>query len=308
MAIFVFDTHCDTITTSAANSRAIADVANELSLASPMSKRWCQCFAIWLDDGMEPESAAAFYNAHVHAFAEQMQRYGKLVQQAFTAGDIERITAENKIAAVLTVENGSVLGGSLDRVAVLARDGVRAVTLTWNNANQLAGGQLSNEGFTDFGRAAVAELERYSIVADVSHLNERSFWELDGLAKRPYMASHSNSRSVYEHKRNLTDDQIRAVAARGGIVSATYHLPFIAAEDGSCDMLCRHIERIIKIGGEGAAALGSDFDGGKPPAWLSGSGDVPGFVESLRARFGDRLAARIAGGNALDFLRRYEEG
>lgn len=306
--MLVLDCHCDTLTTARAIGSGLAGERTELSLLRPMGERWCQCFAIWLHDRVRGEAALAYYDRHRRYFAEQLAQYTRRVEQAVTPADIVDITSRGKTAALLTVENGSALGGRLERVAALAADGVRMMTLTWNAQNELAGGQESEAGFSPFGRSVVAAMEQHGIVADVSHLCETAFWELERFATRPYVASHSNCRAVHDHPRNLTDDQIRALAARGGIIGLTYHLPFVCGAADACfDDLCRHLEQLLRVGGGQVAALGSDFDGGTAPSCLCRSEQVANLADCLMERFGKPLAAQVLGGNALAFFERYQQ-
>src|SRR5699024_4727970 len=129
------------------------------------------------------------------SFVRQMEKFSRRVVPCRTAGDIERAWAQGKMAALLTVENGSALAGRLDRVAELARDGVRMVTLTWNGENELGSGNVTDHGLSGFGREAVSELERQGILVDVSHLNDRGFDDLLSVVQKPFVASHSNARA-----------------------------------------------------------------------------------------------------------------
>lgn len=279
----------------------------QVSLDRLPGHRWCQCFAIWVDDGLRGGAAVDFYNAHVTYFREQLARYPEQMAQVVSAADITRVLDSDRVAAILAVEGGGALGGDLKTLDQMYTDGVRLLTLTWNGHNELAGGQLEPGEFTDFGRAAVVRMERLGIIADVSHLCEEAFWELDRFATRPFVATHSNSRALRDHPRNLTDDQIVAIARRGGLVSTTFYTPFLTNEpDGDFDCLLRHLERIVQLGGEETPAVGGDFDGGVASGCFPGVQVMPALYHRLGYYFGEPLANRILGGNALDFFERYE--
>ena len=235
--------------------------------------------------------------------------------QVRDARDIEATLEAGRVAAMLTIENGLPLD-SIDLIDEAASDGVKMVTLTWNAANPIAHGSQANGGLTSYGREALRALEDRRIVADVSHLNDESFWDVARAARRPFAASHSNARSICGHPRNLTDDQFRAIVDAGGVVGINYFRGFLsdrvtgfdAPADGEVtfDELAAHVEHFLDLGGEGALALGSDFDGSETPDWLSACEKVAPFYELVSNRFGQDLADRMFWDNAHDFFVRNE--
>ena len=175
---------------------------------------------------------------------------------------MEAALRDGKFGAVLTVEGGAVLAGQLERVKTIRDAGVRMLTLTWNGPNELGSGHDSAMGLTACGREAVAELERCGILVDVSHLNDRGFEDLLSVAKKPFVASHSNARAVCGHRRNLPDAFIREIAARGGLIGLNYSRDFLSDSGrGSLDDLYRHVCRFLELDAGNCLALGSDFDG-----------------------------------------------
>jgi membrane dipeptidase len=330
----VFDLHCDTLDALAlaeggAGARlglswhdVEGDLAhNNLALAAdrmaPM--RWCQCYAVFLPDelaaGVTP---LEFYRTVVAYFKGQASAADGPVRQVRDARDIDATLDAGGVAALLTVENGSVLDSGLEVADGLADDGVKMLTLTWNGRNAIGSGNDGTSGLTAFGERAVAALEERGIVVDVSHLNEAGFWDVARVARRPFAASHSNARAVCDHARNLTDDQFRAIAAAGGIVGLNYYRSFVtrrhgahgeAAESGEVtfEELMAHVEHWLDLGGEGVVALGSDYDGSRVPAWLDGCERVPAFHERVVRELGQDLADRLFFSNARDFFVRHEE-
>jgi membrane dipeptidase len=176
---------------------------------------------------------------------------------------IETALDATPFATILTVEGGSALAGKLENVDRLYELGVRMMGLTWNATNEIAGGADTDEGFTPFGREVVQRMEQLGMAVDVSHLSDRAFWELCEFAEKPFLASHSNSRAVCCHRRNLTDDMFREIVRRGGIVGLNYSVNFL--KDGgvgaSFDDLLRHTYHFLELGGGETLSLGSDFDG-----------------------------------------------
>ncbi len=287
----VFDLHCDTLdslcmrdvepfATQLSNTVGGDMVENDLALAAGrMAKAapggWTQCYAVWVPDDLShtPYTPLEFYR-HV------------------------------------TVENGSPIGHDLAVVDELAADGVKMLTLTWNGKNDIASGNDTADGMSDFGREAVRALEDHRIVVDVSHLNDAGFSDLLHVATRPFVASHSNSRAVCPHPRNLTDAQFGEIRDRGGLVGINYYRAFIAdvpaGKDVTFDQLSRHIDHFLSLGGEKVLALGSDFDGSDTPAWLARCDDVPAFFSRVASRFGMDLARRMFYQNAQEFFERNE--
>ena len=275
--------------------------------AVPKEVRWCQCCAIFIPDELKGEEAAAYYDLHRRNFQRQMDALSTQVLPCRSAEDVEEAWSQGRTAAILTVENGSVLAGRLDRVEVLARDGVRMMTLTWNGENEIGSGNATDHGLSPFGREVVPELERQGVIADVSHLNDRGLDDFLSVARKPFAASHSNARSVCGHKRNLTDEQIREMVGRGCLIGLNYAQDFLRAggRPATLDDLYRHVERFLELGAERCLALGSDADGTDVPPGL----DSPGRFAGLYQYFLDRgLPPAVADGilwkNSLDFFRK----
>lgn len=309
----VIDLHCDTLTAlpdapaSAGERDTLDSPGRHFALSRiPSGVRWCQCCAIFLPDELRGEEAAAYYEYHRDSFYRQMAVLNGLVSPCRSAVDIDRAWAAGKTAAVLAVENGSALAGRLERVAELARDGVRMMTLTWNGKNELGSGHDTGCGLSPFGREAVREMEARGILIDVSHLNDRGFDDLLSTAAKPFAASHSNARAVCGHRRNLTDEQIRELVRRRCLIGLNFYSAFLRSDGcpAGLDDLYRHVEHFLALGAEDCLALGSDADGADLPPCLDG----PERIAGLYGYFLDRglspaLAEKILWRNALAFFR-----
>ena len=172
--------------------------------------------------------------------------------------------AGDKIAAVLTVEGGEAIEANIPNLRILHRLGVRAMTLTWNDANRLAypSGKHVRKGLTKLGKEAVQEMCRLGIAVDLSHLGDPGIDDVLAVATRPVFASHTNARALCSAPRCMKDEHIRAVAKQGGVIGVNfYHKQLTDAKNASIDDVIRHIMHIVEIGGVRCAALGSDFDG-----------------------------------------------
>ena len=308
------DLHCDTLTAFMAPDRCsdtLDDPQAALSLSKlPRGVDWCQCFAVFVPDGLPQEEAAAYYRRHRDSFFRQMDHFAPRVAPCRTADHIRLAWQAGKTAAVLTVENGAALGGSLSMVEELARDGVKLITLTWNAQNEIAAGASAEGGLSPFGRRLIPALEEANIFLDVSHLSDQSFWEAAAASRAPLVASHSNARAVCPHRRNLTDDQIRLLVERGGLIGLNYYTYFLR-EDGQPqpEDLWRHVEHFLELGAENCLALGSDFDGADLPPWLSGPEQAAGLYGLLREHgLSAGQCDKILWGNALAFFQKNFRG
>ena len=325
----IFDLHCDTVDALAlrdvsatfsdqlgnATTGDLAD--NSLHLAGnrmrAVSDGWAQCYAVWVPDDLTGTglSPFGFYDHCQRYFAEQMEAHPDTFAQARHEGDVEQALSAGKVAALLTVENATPVT-SLDVLDRMAADGVRMITLTWNGANQIAGGAQEPGGLTAFGKQVVRRMGELGITVDVSHLSDQGLADVLVATDAPLVASHSNARAMCNHPRNLTDSQFRAIAERGGLVGINYYRAFIRemSEEGAAsptrevtfDELSAHIEHFLDLGGEKVLALGSDFDGSEVPAWLDGCEQVPSLIDRLADRFGPAIAQRIAYDNAASFF------
>ncbi len=238
-----------------------------------------QCFAVYTNL-KEQADPYAYAKKILTRFKKEIKENSGMISQALTAEDILKNDREGKMSALLTIEEGAVCQGSLERLREFYEEGVRMMTLTWNYPNDLAWPNRINlqtgetepeteHGLTETGFAFVEEMERLGMLIDVSHLGDTGFWDIVKHTKQPFMASHSNARSEASHVRNLTDDMIRVLAERGGVMGINFCGAFLSnsnrnAKGGgisrTADMV-RHMKHIRQIGGIECIGLGSDFDG-----------------------------------------------
>lgn len=261
----IFDMHCDTLTVCKRKGWGLENPHTAVRLSDALDfDSYVQLYAIFIPDTLRGERARSFFSIH-HAFYRRQleQAHGALLDIA-TAADLQRAYTRRGMSSILSVEGGTVLDGDLEMVQVLHNAGVRCLTLTWNDKNEIAGGMASDGRLTDFGRQAIREMERLHIAVDVSHLNDGSFYDVLDAADAPVAATHSNSRSICPHGRNLTDDMFERIARTGGVVGLNFLRDFIAGDGGKADLhrMAAHVEHFLDLGGEDAVALGSDYDGG----------------------------------------------
>jgi membrane dipeptidase len=224
-----------------------------------------------------------------------------------TRRDLERCLATEALGAVLTVEGGEPLEGEIRILRTLYRLGVRGLGLTWNNRNELADGVAEGQtggGLTRFGRQVLLEMNRLGMFIDVSHLSEAGFWDVIELSSAPVIASHSNCSAVWNHPRNLTDRQIKAVAELKGVVGVNLVPQFVGPQGAGHNALIEHVDHICSLVGDEYVGFGSDFDGTEN--LICGVNDVtdfPDLVAGLRNRgYSEESVARICGRNCLRVL------
>lgn len=308
MSAFV-DAHCDTIVKLMGRGSELGQAdALQLDLKRmEMFPGSLQFFAIWLDPQYYdiPMRQTMKY---IDFYEEQLVKHRDKMGPVLTYEDILENKKKGKLSALLSLEGGEALEGEISALHIYHRLGVRAMTLTWNHRNALADGAAENStggGLTKFGREVVQEMERLGMVVDLSHIADAGFWDVEKLAKKPFIASHSNARAICPAQRNLTDDQMRALAAKGGVAGLNFYAAFLK-EDGSAgiDDILRHTHHMLDIMGEDHIGFGSDWDGiDTTPRDLTHVGDMPRLLERMEREFGSEIMVKIREENFLRVLR-----
>ena len=302
----IFDLHCDTLLAIKDHFTEAMDTLNdpikEIALErAPKDVRWTQLFAIWIPQEYRGEAAKRFYSQNCGNFWRQTDRFSALIKGCRSYADVESAHKEKRLAGILAVESGSALAGDLEAVGELYRDGVRAMTLTWNEQNELGSGNDTENGLTPFGKRVIREMESIGIAVDVSHLNDSGFRDVLDTARKPIFARHSNARAVCPAKRNLDDWQIKEIVDRNGIIGLTYCACFVKenAAAASFDELYRHIEHFLELGCENCLALGSDYDGAEMVDELKKMENTADIYGLLRNKgIDDGLIEKITHANA----------
>ncbi|MFC1735604.1 dipeptidase [Candidatus Hydrogenedentota bacterium] len=225
-----------------------------------------------------------------------------------SSAEIRAARKARKIAIMLSLENGVALGGCVEALRMFYRLGVRALGLTWNFRNQLADGVNEaghSGGLSSFGREVVAAMGELGMIVDVSHLNEKSFWEVIAASQGPIIASHSNCRAICDHPRNLTDEQIRAIADRSGYIGVNFYSRFLKKRGRArLEDVTAHISHIISVGGIKTPGIGSDYDGiDRPPIGLPDISRHTLVTEAVREGFSEQRAKKILGENCLRVIK-----
>jgi membrane dipeptidase len=233
------------------------------------------------------------------------------------AATLDACLDDVSLAAVLHMEGAEAIGPGLEELGTLHEAGLRSLGIAWSRPNdfghgvpfEFPGSPDQGPGLSDAGRALVRACNELNVLLDVSHLNERGFWDVAELSDAPLVASHSSAHALCPSPRNLTDDQLRAIAGSGGLVGINFCVAFVR-EDGADDpdtplsALAAHAAHVAEIAGVEAVALGSDFDGATMPRDLDSAAKLPALLGALRAfGFAEHEVELIALGNWLRVLR-----
>lgn len=232
---------------------------------------------------------------------------------ALNAADLKANAAAGKRSAFLTLEDGRAAEGRMERLEQFYKLGIRLISLTWNDKNCF-GAPNSNDpsvmamGLTPFGRAAVERMNELGMVVDVSHLSDGGFWDVAALSTRPFIASHSNCRALCPHRRNLTDEMIRAIADAGGVIGLNFLPEFISHNSDLAKIfandIAAHARHMADVGGAGCVGIGTDFDGFSGNVEISAADRMPLLFDALKAAgFQEREIEQIAHENVERVIR-----
>lgn len=307
----IIDAHCDSILDVLHGRRSLGEKihrgqADFISLKEAGVR--LQFFAVFIESEYKPGKAVLRALEGIEAFHKEVEGNAHHVTLIRTQEDLERLSGQDKLGALLTVEGGEALGGQLSMIGILHRLGVRSICLTWNQANDIADGVgvgKRHKGLTKFGKEVVREMNRLGMLVDLAHIGERGFWDVLEISERPIIVSHANCQRLCPHPRNLTDDQLKALAEQGGCLGVTFVPGFIDTVNPSLERLVDHMEHAIQIMGIDHVGLGSDFDGmdTRTPG-LETAGDLPVLIAKLRERgYSEEEVNKLAWGNWFRILK-----
>lgn len=303
-----FDLHCDTVHCMA-KGESLADGNAQVTLDKAQKiERWVQLFALFVQDN-PPGTDCAYeeYCRLLAAFRAQLREHADRITLCRTAQQLDAAMRGNQRAAVLSVENGAVLGGRIERLRQLQEDGVRFLTLTWFGENELGGGSSVGGRLTPFGRSVVQALPQYGIIPDISHLSDEGVADVFELYEGPLAATHSNVRSVTGHHRNLTHRQIEEIVRRKGIIGINLYRSFLNSDPcrASREDVYRHLDAFLALGAQDTVCFGTDFDGADVPQDISDISGIPALYDYLLGRgLSESLLRKIFFENAYAFCMR----
>ncbi len=305
----LFDLHCDTLYRAFFENGGLFN--NDFHISFDRTdgiEPYIQCMAVWVPDEFRNKNAMQlFENCRKKLNDELKDTNIKIIR---SQDDIIEVESKKGKGVVLTVEGGAVLGGKLENVDYLAECGVKIMTLTWNGNCELGDGigVEGAKGLTDFGKSVVAKMEQNGIVVDVSHSSVPMFYDVAELSTKPFCATHSNSKQICPHRRNLTDEQFSIIKDKGGIVGLNLSRGFLREDEDKACMLdvLRHAEHFLSLGGEKTLAIGTDFDGTDIPIDMTGIESMNKLYELfLKHNYNEKLLEDIFFNNARNFLLRF---
>lgn len=312
MNIPVFDLHCDTAlgmvgrTYQPGPGLRRNNLHIDLERASTLAG-YCQCFACFTTPHMRQwyqKSPEEIFQKELAAVLSNLQDHADLIGQAFSTADVSKNLEQGKMSAILSIEGPAGFGFDPARLEELWKLGFRITTLGWNEDNVLTGSHMTGGGLTDLGKAYVREAQRLGMLIDVSHISDRGFYDIMDITEAPVIASHSNSRAVRNHSRNLTDAMFMEIVNTGGVAGLNLYTDFIG-EQANLDMCCDHVCHFLELDHNGThIALGGDLDGCESiPMGFEGVQDYPKLAACLLARGLDERTVRdIFWNNALGVM------
>lgn len=312
MNIPVFDLHCDTALKlvgreyQAGPGLRSNKLHIDLDRASTLAG-YCQCFACFTTPQMQNwyrKSPVDIFEREVDAILANLAANEDIISQAFSAADVSKNLEAGKMSAILTLEGTAGIGYDPALLEDLYKLGFRIASLVWNEKNPLAGSHMTGGGLTDQGREFVREAQRLGILMDVSHISDEGFFDIMDMTQAPVLATHSNSRAVRGHSRNLTDEMFLEIVRTGGVAGLNLYTDFVG-ENPDIDTCCDHIFHFMELDPSGKhIALGGDLDGCDTiPAGFEGVQDYPKLAARLLERGLDEQTLRnIYWNNALGVM------
>lgn len=313
--MFICDCHCDTLTelynknASLYENEQHFDIKRQIALGGGL-----QFCAIYVPTEVFRYQGGLRYTLCLldkyNQEIKKLHENGIDVLQVRTAEDAGNVL-KHKSATLLAIEEGGAIDGSLEALRCLYELGVRAMTLTWSNRNDIADGineEATGSGLTLFGKQVVAEMNRLGMLVDVSHISTAGFWSVIETSTKPIIATHSNAKSLCSHPRNLNDEQIKALAQNGGLAGITFAGQFLEEDwrNACIESVYKHIDYMLNlIGNDDHIGFGSDFDGiSHPPYNIQGVQDYKPLIEYLSKYYSDETINKITHQNVINLLQK----
>lgn len=313
--MFICDCHCDTLTelynknASLYENEQHFDITRQIALGGGL-----QFCAIYVPTEVFRYQGGLRYTLCLldkyNQEIKKLHENGIDVLQVRTAEDAGNVL-KHKTATLLAIEEGGAIDGSLEALRCLYELGVRAMTLTWSNRNDIADGineEATGSGLTVFGKQVVAEMNRLGMLVDVSHISTAGFWSVIETSTKPIIATHSNAKSLCSHPRNLNDEQIKALAQNGGLAGITFAGQFLEEDwrNACIESVYKHIDYMLNlIGNDDHIGFGSDFDGiSHPPYNIQGVQDYKPLIEYLSKYYSDETINKITHQNVINLLQK----
>lgn len=260
------DLHCDTAYRMIKEDLSLNDDACKVNIEKlKKGGALAQTFAFFVDLEEEKDPYDAFISMY-NNFIKEVDKNKDKIEIVRNTDELKQCNNNGKIGAFLSIEEGEVLKGDVSKVLDVYEKGIRMLTLTWNYENSIGYPNVNfkykDKGLKEKGIEIVNEMERVGIIPDCSHLSDGGFYDLSKICKKPFIATHSNARAIKNHPRNLTDDMIKILSNKGGVMGLNFCSDFVAEDDiTKVSKIAKHAKYIKNIGGIDVLSIGSDFDG-----------------------------------------------
>lgn len=308
----IIDMHCDTIGkimhegNSELKSNNLSVDINKLKKGNSLA----QFFAMFIYLEKNPKTFNRAMDM-INVFYREIEKNSHDIAVARNYKELMNNNKSGKISAFLTIEEGEAIEGSLKNLQNFYDLGVRLMTLTWNFENSIGfpncRKEYMNKGLKAFGIETVERMNELGMIVDTSHLSDGGFWDVARYSKKPFVASHSNCRALCGHSRNLTDDMIKTLSEKGGIMGVNFEKSFLQDEGkiSSVDDMVRHMRRMYDKGGIDVIALGTDFDGiDSENLEISNIGEMDKLIDKLKiSGFKESDIDKITKDNALRVIK-----
>ena len=303
MKIPYFDAHCDTALPVYETGRSL----NKNNFHIDIERLGAYAPAVQVFSICAPHRAGMVEKTEwvMDELLRQIRIHGARAMLCLSAADIDKAEVEGKVGAMISVEGAEKLDCSIENLKKAYEKGLRIVHLTWNHPNLLSGTCVDGSGLTEKGAEFVREAQKMGVALDMSHISEKAFWDIQAIATKPVLAGHSNSKTVCDHIRNLSDEQFTALVKTGGVAGLNMYLD-ILGHDRDIAAVLRHAEHFLSLGGEKAICLGGDLDGiPEMPKGMRGVEDMAKLYEAmLQQNWSEDLVRDIFYRNLRSFMER----
>ena len=309
----VFDLHCDTALALLGESLRECGSLRQNTLHIDLDRAgklpgYVQVFSCFTSPDYPANGTPVelLFERQMITILREIEKNQNRIRLAYSAADIRNNYATGKMSAILSIEGPAGFGYDPALLEDLYKVGFRMTTLGWNEKNVLTGSHATGGGLTDLGRVYVKEAQRLGMIIDVSHISDEGFWNIIDITEGPVVASHSNSRTVCDVTRNMTDDMFRAICRTDGVAGINLYSAFLSPEP-TLDAVCDHIFHFMELDSTGShIALGSDFDGCDTlPDGFAGVQDYPLLAQKLLDRgLSAEIVHNIFWNNAIGVMER----
>lgn len=306
-SLSLIDTHCDTITRIFKGSEGFWNNSAHISLEKTKAfKNYAQFFAVFTSPRMSDDEGFKLFLSVSDYFNSQIEKNQDKIAKINSGTDLISAFEQNKIGAILAIEDARILGGRLERLDEMKKRGVKYLTLMWGGKTCIGSSHNEEGGLTDFGREAVKRCFELGIIPDISHSNEQTTSEIIELGKiysRPVIASHSNSYNLYPHTRNLRNNHLKDIIALGGLVGVSLCPPHLCESKATIFDVVAHIDSYMSLGAQDILGLGCDLDGTDLPEGFSGIESLYSIANELsRQGYSNEQIEKIFYKNHLNFI------